>query len=172
MSDMVTITTAARAVWRLLVPMLPRWCLRRAFPRNKCSSMVRVDLSGSSANFELLSIRPAHVLSNLVVSINNFLPCDVDFEIVNLRANIDSSRLFDIKVDARASLPAVGFGRISLPEIYLSDQQVRWVKGLSRDYARVNFSLSWRCNSEIWDWEGSADYSFPVYVQIDAVGTA
>ncbi|MFZ5699551.1 MAG: hypothetical protein ACOY9J_12700 [Pseudomonadota bacterium] len=172
MSDVVTITTAARAVWRLLVPVLPRLCLRRAFPRNKCGSMVQVNLSGSNATFELLSIRPAHVLSNLVVNINNFLPCDVDIEIVNLHANIDSSKLFDIKVDAQASLPAVGFGRIPLSEICLSDQQVRWIKGLSRDYTRVQFSLSWRCKCEIWDWEGSAEYSFPVYVRVDAAGMA
>lgn len=169
MTEPTTMLSAVRLGWQLLarIPWLTRWLLRRAFPVSRCKAMLLVELSGSQSSFELLAIRPSHTLVSLELRIYNPLPFSVELVVSQLQANIDSSNLLNTVLNTRFIVPATGFGRIVLPELNLTDQQARWVRNLSREYTRVQFTLDCHCTSVIHDWDTSGTYEFPVFVRTD-----
>lgn len=166
MNDPATVLSAARLGWQLLarIPWLSVWLLRRCFPVPRCKDMLTIELSGNHSSFELLPDRPSHTLTGLKLHVYNPLPFSFDLEGCRLQADIDSRKLLDEPLNIRQIVPASGFARIPLLEIGLTDRQVTWVKELSREYTRVQFSLNWRCHSVIREWADSGIYEFPVFV--------
>lgn len=164
-----TIISAARLGWQLLakLPWLTRWLLRRVFPVNKCKEQFLVEMPGSHARFELLSIRPSPALTGLEVRVYNPLPFPVEICAFRLTANIDSTNLLDAVLNSKHRIPAAGHGRITLPEVALSDQQVNWVRRLRRECTRIQLNLHWRCTSTIQDWEAQGDYECLAYINED-----
>jgi hypothetical protein len=170
MADAGTVLYAARLGWQLLakVPWLSRLLLRRAFPIAECQTRLAVDMPGNHARFELLSIRPSRALVGVELRLHNVLPFPVTFEAFRLTSTIDSTGFLDTALNERHHIPAVGFARIPLPEIGLTDSQAKWVRALNRDCTRVQLTLHWRCASQVHDWEGQGTYEALLYINKDA----
>lgn len=107
MTDPATTISAARLGWQLLakVPWLARWLLHHVFPVNKCKDRFLVDVPGTHARFELLSIRPSPVLTGLEVRVYNPLPFAVEFSTFNLKCSIDSIVLLDAVLNSKDRSP-------------------------------------------------------------------
>ena len=169
MTDPATIIATARMGWRLLakMPWLMRVLLRRAFPISKCKKLLVVDVPGNRARFELSRARPSAALSGVEVTLHNHLPFDLEFEVWRLTMNIDSSAVLDAVLNTRHTVPTTGGAQILIPEISLSDRQVRWVDTQRDDSIRIQVGLHWRCTSAFHSWQDQQTFESLVYVNSD-----
>lgn len=124
-------------------------------------------MPGNHARFELLSIRPSPALVGVELRLYNVLPFPVTLEVFRLTSTIDSTGFLETVLNERQRIPAVGFARIPLPEIGLTDSQAEWVRARNRDCTMVQLSLHWRCASPVHDWEGQGTYEALLYVNKD-----
>lgn len=170
MTEPTSMLSAVRLGWQLLsrIPWFSRWLLRRAFPVSLCKDMLIVEISGPQSRFELLSVRANNTLACLELRIYNPLPFCIQLDASRLQVSIDSSNLLDAMLNTKLAVPAAGFGRLTLPEFSLTEQQTNWVKNLSREYTRVRTTLYWSCISVVHNWETSGLSEFPVLVRSDA----
>jgi len=154
MIETTAIIASARIGWKLLakLPVLGRLLLRWKFPIVKCNALLVVEVSANHGQFTLQRIRPAAGLIGVEVRLHNHLPFQIEFEIHELRVNIDSCQLLTQTLNVKCIIPATGSATIRLPELNLTDQQANWIRNRGRDCESAQIELYWRCCSSVHDW--------------------
>lgn len=174
MPEPSTLVASARMGWKLLsvIPQVTGPLLRWKYPIILMPQHVLIELDAHQARFELRSGRPSHALTSLKVNAHNHLPFGIKIEVARIVVNIHSYRFFDGSVDQCISVPSSASSTTTLPELALSDQQVRWLEERHHCCANARIDLQLKYFSQVWDWEDSRPFVCLASINTDRDGKA
>lgn len=155
-------THSVGLLWKGLakVPLLTRMFLKWRFPVQKCRELFIIDSGADSAYFDLQPDRPSHSLGGLGLRLHNHLPFDMVVQVTHSVLIIDSSVVLESVLNSGLMVPAFKSAQLALPQIGLTEQQVRWVRNLQRDFTRIKINLDLKCQSNIRSWEEHSALGF------------
>lgn len=142
-------------MWKVLAkaPIPVRWLLRWRFPIQRCRGLVIIDPTADSVYFDLHPEHPSHYLGGIGLKLHNHLPFDVVVKAVHAALVIDSTAVLDAVLNSESTIPASNSAQLLLPQLGLTEQQVRWVRNLQREFTRIKLVFDLKIQSDIRSWE-------------------
>lgn len=160
--------SSAGMVWKGLakVPVLTRWLLRRRFSVQKCTEMLVIDSHSDSAYFDLQPDHPSHSLGGIGLRLHNHLPFDVVVQATHATLTIDSNVVLETVLNSELMVQASNSAQLALPELGLTEQQVKWIRNLKREFTRIKLVFDLKCQSNIRSWDQRRDLGFSATINL------
>lgn len=125
------------------------------FEIQACKQRLVVECPNSGAAFWLGPNRATHGLNGVSISLHNHLPFEIELNVYRLEARIDSMGLLDSTLNSPATIGPASSSNLVLPELALTDRQVKWLTDLKRDTVTMDITLHWSVRSSATNWEQS-----------------
>ena len=121
-----------------------------------CRQRLVIECSNPGATtFWLGPARVTHGLTGVAISFHNHLPFAIEINVHRLEARIDSNSLLDSTLNSSATVAPTSSSALVLPELTLTDRQVKWLANLERESVTIDMIVHWSVRSDATNWEQS-----------------
>ena len=121
-----------------------------------CRPRLVIECSNAGATtFWLGPARVTHGLTGVAISLHNHLPFAIEINVHRLEARIDSNCLLDSTLNSSATVAPTSSSVLVLPELTLTDRQMKWLADLKRESVTIDMIVHWSVRSNATNWEQS-----------------